>query len=155
MTIADPSLGTAFIAEELESMLDSLERPKDADVVGALITNGGAAPSRADEIAGIPGLASSFALSLVVEWFLSLLKAFLEDFRSKASSAAGDATVSWISSRFTQSKTRPYSVSDRAQTVAEIAATLEKKGWPRDLVEKTANELWDRSARVAARLKEA
>lgn len=130
-------------------MLDSLGRTKDADVVEMLIIGNPGEPVTPDQIAGIPGVATSAALGAVVKWFLSLVQKFLD----KGVEKSGEKAAEWISGRLGRSaKDTGYAVSDRLQTVAEIAKSLEAKGWPKDLVQKTADELWDRSEVVAKRL---
>lgn len=143
----------SVLADELQAMLDLLGRSKDADVVALLIASNEGEPTTADHIAGVPGVASTAALGIVLNWFLTLVKKFLENGADKAAERAGEKAAEWISERLSRSKkSAGYSVSDRLRTVAEITKALEKAGWPNELVQKTADELWDRSEVAARRL---
>ena len=155
---------TQVVTEEITSMLDELGRGRDADVVETLLSTESSA-GEVDHIAGIPAVAMGGAVTVVVGWFLTVVQSLVEKAWGKAIEKAGekagervaekgaDRALSWLQKKLDKSpEAKLYKVSGRLETVAEIAKTLEGKGWPPDLVGKTADELWKRSEIVARRL---
>jgi len=148
MTMHEDEITAEALTEEMESMLDALGRAKDADVVKVLITSDSTVLASADRVAGIPGVGTTAVLGVVVRWFFALVQKFLE----KGSEKGGEHAAEWIARRLGKQKPGEYTVSDRLETLAKITHSLEADGWPKDLVKKTADELWARGEKVAQRL---
>jgi hypothetical protein len=143
----------AEFATELEEFFECAGMEGEAEVV-ALVLDGEMDEGGAVRVAGVPGAAIAGLAPIVIEWFLSLVSAFLEQIQKETLEDGAKTIVGrvkeWLTGRAAKKKPmHKVDVSDRLKTIANIAQTLEQAGWTRDAVEGAAKDLWDRGERAA------
>ncbi|UJR84194.1 hypothetical protein [Sandaracinus amylolyticus] len=141
------------LTTELEGFFDDAGMESEAEVV-ALVLDGDMDEGGDVRVAGVPGAAIAGLAPIVIEWFLALLGAFLEQLQKTSLEEGAKSLVGrvkeWLTGRAAKKKSlRRVDVSERIATIAEIARTLEAAGWPREAVEGAAKDLWERGERAA------